>query len=39
MDTCSYEAIGQRIRTLRRQKKLSQQDVADEMNGQLHLFD
>ena len=38
MDTCSYEAIGQRIRTLRRQKKLSQQDVADMLGKAIRTY-
>ncbi len=38
MDTYSYEAIGQRIRTLRKRKKLSQQDVADMLGKAIRTY-
>ena len=38
MDTYSYEAIGQRIRMLRKQKKLSQQDVADMLGKAIRTY-
>ena len=38
MDANSYEAIGQRIRTLRKRKKLSQQDVAGMIGKALRTY-